>query len=82
MAEHFSGEILMRTICAFLSALPFLTVAAALAVDNRGLVKAPVLMQIPKQERDVNFAVTLLVVHKDATLIARDVSVRRSRAER
>ena len=36
-------------------------------------------MQIPKQERDVNFSVTLLVVHKDGTLVARDVSVRRSR---
>ena len=98
MAEHFSGEILMRTICAFLSALPFLTVAVrkrlrrlvknestytfsafGLAVDNRGLVEAPVLMQIPKEERDVNFTVTLLVVHKDGTLVARDVSVRRSR---
>jgi hypothetical protein len=33
MAEHFSGEILMRTICAFLSALPFLTVAAALSAS-------------------------------------------------
>ena len=53
--------------------------AFGFAVDNRGLVKAPVLMQIPKEERDVNFAVTLLVVHKDATLAVRDVSVRRSR---
>jgi hypothetical protein len=56
--------------------------AFGLAVDNRGLVEAPILMQIPKQERDVNFAVTLLVVHKDGTLVARDVSVRRSRGER
>src|SRR6266540_7416834 len=53
--------------------------AFGLAVDNRGLVEAPVLMQIPKQERDIAFTVTLLVVHKDGTLVARDVSVRRSR---
>jgi hypothetical protein len=50
-----------------------------LAIGNGGLIKAPILMQIPKEERDVNFAVTLLVVHKDGTLVARDVSVRRSR---
>ena len=49
------------------------------AVDNRGLVEAPVLMRIPKQERDIDFAVTLLVVHKDGTLVGRDVSIRRSR---
>jgi hypothetical protein len=48
-----------------------------LAVDNRGLVEAPVLMRIPKQERDIAFAVTLLVVHKDATLVARDVALPR-----
>jgi hypothetical protein len=53
--------------------------AFGLAVDNRGLVEAPVLMQIPKEERDIAFTVTLLVVHKDGTLVARDVSVRRSR---
>src|SRR6266540_5218202 len=53
--------------------------AFGLADDNRGLVKAPVLMQIPKEERDIAFTVTLLVVHKDGTLVARDVSVRRSR---
>jgi hypothetical protein len=56
--------------------------AFGLAVDNRGLVEATVLMQIPKEERDIAFTVTLLVVHKDGTLVARDVSVRRSRAER
>ena len=50
-----------------------------MALTYTRLVKAPVLMQIPKEERDVNFAVTLLVVHKDATLAVRDVSVRRSR---
>jgi hypothetical protein len=50
-----------------------------LAVDNRGLVKALVLMQIPKEERDVTFSVTLLVVQKNGALAARDVSVRRSR---
>jgi hypothetical protein len=48
-------------------------------VDNRGLVSTLVEMQIPKEERDVTFDVTLRVVHKDGTLAARDVSVRRSR---
>jgi hypothetical protein len=53
-----------------------------LAVDNRGLVKAPVFMQIPKKARDVTFDITLLVVQKDGALAIRDVSVRRSRASR
>jgi hypothetical protein len=53
-----------------------------LAADNRGLVKALVLMQIPKEERDVTFDVTLLVVQKNGALAARDVSVRRSRLRR
>jgi hypothetical protein len=51
-------------------------------VDNRGLVSALVVMQIPKEERDVTFDVTLLVAQKDGALAARDVSVRRSRASR
>jgi hypothetical protein len=53
--------------------------AFGLAVDNRGLVEAPVLMQIPKEECDVTFDVTLLVLQKDGTLAVRDGSVRRSR---
>jgi hypothetical protein len=52
-----------------------------LAVDNRGQVTAPVLMQIPKQDRDVTFDVSLLVGEKGGVLAARDVSVRRSRAK-
>ena len=52
-----------------------------LTVDNRGQVKAAVLMQLPKQDRDVTFDVTLQVVQKDGTLAARDVSLRRSRAK-
>jgi hypothetical protein len=52
-----------------------------LAVDNRGQVTAPVLMQLPKQDRDVTFDVTLQVVQKDGTLAARDVSSRRSRVK-
>jgi len=52
-----------------------------LAVDNRGQVTVPVLMQIPKQDRDVTFDVKLLVEEKGGALAARDVSVRRSRAK-
>jgi hypothetical protein len=52
-----------------------------LAVDNRGQVTAPVLMQLPKQDRDVTFDVTLLVGEKGGALAAGDVSVRRSRAK-
>jgi hypothetical protein len=52
-----------------------------LTVDNRGQVKAAVLMQLPKQDRDVTFDVTLQVVQKDGALAARDVSLRRSRAK-
>ena len=50
-------------------------------IDNRGLVKAQILMQIPKQDRDVVFDATLLVSQKDGVLAARDVSIRRSRAK-
>jgi len=52
-----------------------------LAVDNRGQVTVPVLMQVPKQDRDVTFDVKLLVDEKGGALAARDVSVRRSRAK-
>jgi hypothetical protein len=52
-----------------------------LTVDNRGQVKAAVLMQQPKQDRDATFDVTLQVVQKDGALAARDVSLRRSRAK-
>ncbi len=50
-------------------------------VDDNGLVRAPVLMQIPKQEGDLNFDVTLQVSQKNGTLSAGDVSVRRSRTK-
>src|SRR5262245_33692317 len=56
--------------------------SASPAVDNRGLVSASVVKQIPKEDRDVTFDVTLLVSQKDRALAARDVSVRRSRASR
>jgi hypothetical protein len=59
----------------------FDTAPRGLAVDNRGQVTTPVLMQLPKQDRDVTFEVTLQVVQKDGTLAARDVSLRRSRAK-
>src|SRR5262249_43883620 len=57
------------------------SVPRGLAVDNRGQVTVPVLMQIPKQDRDVTFDVSLLVGEKGGVLAARDVSVRRSRAK-
>ena len=50
-------------------------------VDDSGLVRAPVLMQIPKQEGYFNFDVTLQVSQKNGALSAGDLSVRRSRAK-
>jgi hypothetical protein len=50
-------------------------------VDDSGLVRAPVLMQIPKQEGDLEFDVTLQVSQKNGALSAGDVSVRRSRTK-
>jgi hypothetical protein len=53
-------------------------------VDDRGLVRVPVLMQIPKQIEDsccLNFDVTLQVSQKNGALSAADVSVRRSRTK-
>ena len=50
-------------------------------LDDSGLVRASVLMQIPKQEGDLNFDVTLQVSQKNGALSAGDVSVRRSRAK-
>ena len=47
-------------------------------VDDSGLVRASALMQIPKQEGDLNFDVTLQVSQKNGALSAGDVSVRRS----
>jgi hypothetical protein len=55
------------------------SVEDGLSVDDSGLVRAPVLMQIPKQEGDLNFDVTLQVSQKNGALSAGDVSVRRSR---
>jgi hypothetical protein len=54
---------------------------ADLTVDDSGHVQAPVLMQIPKQEGDLNFDVTLQVSQKNGALSAGDVSVRRSRTK-
>ena len=50
-------------------------------LDDSGLVRASVLMQIPKQKGDLNFDVTLQVSQKNGALSAGDVSVRRSRAK-
>lgn len=50
-------------------------------VDDSGLVRLPVLMQIPKQEGELNFEVTLQVSQKNGALSAGDVSVRRSRTK-
>jgi hypothetical protein len=52
-----------------------------LTVDDSGLVQAPVLMQIPKQEGYLNLDVTLQVSQKNGVLSAGDVSVRRSRTK-
>jgi|SRR6476661_4161416 hypothetical protein len=52
-----------------------------LTIDDRGLIKALVLMQIPKQDRDVELDVALKVAPNDGGLAARDISVRRSRAK-
>jgi hypothetical protein len=51
------------------------------AVDDGGLLRASVLVQIPKQEGDLNFGVTLQVSQKNGALSAGDVSVRRSRTK-
>jgi hypothetical protein len=50
-------------------------------VDDSGLVRVPVLMQIPKQEGYLNLDVTLQVSQKNGALSAGDVSVRRSRTK-
>jgi hypothetical protein len=51
------------------------------SVDDSGLVRTSVLMQIPKQEGDLNFDVTLQVSQKDGALSTGDVSVRRPRTK-
>jgi hypothetical protein len=50
-------------------------------VDDSGHVQTPVLMQIPKQDGDLSFDVTLQVSQKSGSLSAGDVSVRRSRTK-
>ena len=52
-----------------------------LTIDNRGLMKALVLMQIPKQDRDIMFDVKLQVAPSEAALATRDLSIRRVRAK-
>ena len=49
-------------------------------VDDSGLMHASVLMQIPKQDGDLNFDVTLQVSQKNGVPSAGDVSVRRSKS--
>jgi hypothetical protein len=51
------------------------------SVDDSGLVRTSVLMQIPKHEGDLNFDVTLQVSQKDGALSTGDVSVRRPRTK-
>ena len=48
-------------------------------IDDRGRVKAQVLMQIPKQDPDVTFDVTLQVLQNSGSLSTQDISIRRSR---
>ena len=52
-------------------------------VDDNGLVRIPVLMQIPRQSEDCcrNFEVTLKVSQKNGALSAGDVSIRRARTK-
>ena len=50
-------------------------------VDDGGLVRVPVLMQIPKQDGYLYLDVTLQVSQKNGALSAGDVSVRRSRTK-
>ena len=50
-------------------------------VDDSGLVRASVLMQIPKQDGYLNLDVTLQVSQKNGALSAGDVSVRRARTK-
>jgi hypothetical protein len=44
-------------------------------------MKALVLMQIPKQDRDIMFDVKLQVAPSEAALATRDLSIRRVRAK-
>jgi hypothetical protein len=50
-------------------------------VDDSGLVRVPVLMQIPKQDGYLYLDVALQVSQKKGALSAGDVSVRRSRTK-
>ena len=50
-------------------------------VDDSGLVRVPVLMQIPKHDGYLYLDVTLQVSQKNGALSAGDVSVRRSRTK-
>jgi hypothetical protein len=50
-------------------------------VDDSGLVRVPVLMQIPKQDGYFNFDVTLQASQKNGALSAGNVTVRRSRTK-
>jgi hypothetical protein len=50
-------------------------------IDDSGAVRLTALMQIPKQDGDLTFDVTLKVSQKNGALSAGDVSVRRSRAK-
>jgi hypothetical protein len=50
-------------------------------VDDSGLVRVAVLMQIPKQDGYLDLDVTLQVSQKNGALSAGDVSVRRSRTK-
>jgi hypothetical protein len=48
-------------------------------IDDRGLVKAQILMQIPKEDPDVMFDVALQVSQNSGSLSTQGISIRRSR---
>jgi len=57
------------------------SVEDGLTVNDSGLVRLAVLMQIPKQDGYLNLDVTLQVSQKNGALSAGDVSVRRARTK-
>jgi hypothetical protein len=52
-----------------------------LTIDDRRLIKAVVMMSIPKQDRYAMYDVTFQVSERNGTLDAREVSVRNSRTK-
>ena len=52
------------------------------SINDRGLIKARVLMVIPHDDPYEMLDVTFQVTHKDGSIAAREVSIRRSHAKR